>query len=67
MFRAPVRARPGEDTEEVEDTEEMSLHPSVTHSLIVCPRSTTHGTAALTQDSMQLDGKLCGLAAFSVC
>lgn len=46
---------------------ETGLHSCVTHSLIVCPRPTTHGTTALLQDSMQLVGELCGGDAVSMC
>ena len=43
------------------------LPPVTPHSLIVCPGPTTHEATALIQHSMQLDGKLCGRDAFSVC
>lgn len=43
------------------------LPPVTPHSLIVCPGPTAHEATALIQDSMQLDGKLCGRDAFSMC
>lgn len=43
------------------------LPPVTPHSLIVCPGPTAHEATALIQHSMQLDGKLCGRDAFSVC